>query len=35
VPAVKEMIVRVDVAGGIMVIAPIPGLFDDDAEVAE
>ena len=35
VPAVKEMVKRVDIAGGVVVIAPIPGMFDDSFEVAE
>jgi 16S rRNA processing protein RimM len=35
VPAVKEMVKRVDVAAGVVVIAPIPGMFDDAFEVAE
>jgi 16S rRNA processing protein RimM len=34
VPAVKEMIVRVDLAAGVVVMRPIPGLFDDDFETA-
>ncbi len=32
VPAVKEMIKRVDIAAGLMVIDPLPGLFDDRFE---
>ena len=35
VPAVKEMIKRVDISAGVVVIDPIPGLFDDRFEVAE
>ena len=35
VPAVGEMIKRVDVAGGKVVMEPIPGLFDDRFERAE
>jgi 16S rRNA processing protein RimM len=34
VPAVKEMVVRVDVPAGVVVLDPIPGLFDDDFETA-
>jgi 16S rRNA processing protein RimM len=34
VPAVKEMVKRVDIAAGVVVIDPIPGLFDDRFEVA-
>jgi 16S rRNA processing protein RimM len=34
VPAVAEMIKRVDVAAGMVVIDPIPGLFDDRFESA-
>ncbi len=32
VPAVKEMVKRVDIAAGVIVIDPIPGLFDDRFE---
>lgn len=35
VPAVKEMIKRVDVAGGVVVMEPIAGLFDEGFETAE
>lgn len=35
VPAVKEMILQVDLAASMIVIAPVPGLFDDHAEIAE
>lgn len=35
VPAVAEMIKQVDVAGGKVVMEPIPGLFDDRFERAE
>jgi len=35
VPAVKEMIKRIDIAAGLLIIDPIPGLFDDRFEVAE
>jgi 16S rRNA processing protein RimM len=34
-PAVKEFVKSVDLAGGVMRVAPIPGLFDDNAVVAE
>jgi 16S rRNA processing protein RimM len=34
VPAVKEMVKRVDIAAGIIVIDPLPGLFDDRFEEA-
>jgi 16S rRNA processing protein RimM len=34
-PAVKEFIKGVDVPGGVVRVAPIPGLFDDNAIVAE
>jgi 16S rRNA processing protein RimM len=34
VPAVKEMVRRVDIAAGVIVITPIPGLFDDRFEEA-
>lgn len=33
-PAVKEFIKRVDVAGGELLVEPIPGLFDDRSEEA-
>lgn len=35
VPAVKEMVKRIDLAAGIIVIDPVPGLFDDNAEIAD
>jgi 16S rRNA processing protein RimM len=35
VPAVAEMIKRVDVAAGVVVMDPIPGLFDEHFESAE
>jgi ribosomal 30S subunit maturation factor RimM len=35
VPAVAEMIKRVDVAAGVVVMDPIPGLFDDRFESAD
>jgi 16S rRNA processing protein RimM len=35
VPAVKEMIERVDVAAGVVVMEPIPGLFDEEFDTAE
>lgn len=35
VPAVKEMVKRVDIPAGLVVIDPIPGIFDDAFEVAE
>lgn len=35
VPAVKEMVKRVDVAAGVVVLDPIPGLFDEDFETTE
>ncbi len=35
VPAVKEMVKRVDIAARVVIIDPIPGLFDDRFEVAE
>lgn len=35
VPAVAEMIKRVDVAAGVVVMDPIPGLFDERFESAE
>lgn len=35
VPSVKEMIKRIDPAARVVVIAPIPGLFDQRFEVAE
>lgn len=34
VPAVKDVVKRVDIAAGVLVIDPIPGLFDDQFEVA-
>lgn len=34
-PAVKEFVKAVDVAGGEVTVAPIPGLLDEDAEDAE
>lgn len=34
VPAVKAFIKEVDVAGGVIVVEPIPGLFDDEFEEA-
>jgi 16S rRNA processing protein RimM len=34
VPAVKEMVRRVDIAAGVVVIDPLPGLFDDRFEEA-
>lgn len=34
VPAIKDIVKRVDVAAGILIIDPIPGLFDDHFEVA-
>lgn len=35
VPAVKSMIVRVDLAAGLVVIDPLPGLFDEQFESVE
>ena len=35
VPAVKEMVKRVDIPARVVIIDPIPGLFDDRFEVAE
>jgi 16S rRNA processing protein RimM len=35
VPAVKEMIKRVDPRAGVVEMEPVAGLFDDDFEVAE
>jgi ribosomal 30S subunit maturation factor RimM len=35
VPAVKEMVKRVDIAAGVVVMDPVPGIFDDAFEVAE
>ncbi|HEY7983654.1 MAG TPA: ribosome maturation factor RimM [Ktedonobacterales bacterium] len=35
VPAVAEMIKRVDVAAGVVVMVPIPGLFDDHFDSAD
>ena len=34
-PAVKEFVKAVDIRHGVMRVAPIPGLFDDNAEVAD
>jgi 16S rRNA processing protein RimM len=34
-PAVKEFVKSVDLPGGVMRVAPIPGLFDEHAVVAE
>ncbi len=34
VPAVKEMIKRVDIPAGLLIIDPIPGIFDDRFEIA-
>lgn len=34
VPAVKEMVRRVDIAAGVVIIDPLPGLFDDRFEEA-
>jgi 16S rRNA processing protein RimM len=34
VPAVKEMIKRVDIPAGVIIINPLPGLFDDRFEEA-
>ena len=34
-PAVKEFIKQVDLAAGVMRVAPIPGLFDDNADEAQ
>lgn len=34
-PAVKQFVKSVDVAGGQVVVTPIPGLFDDKAEEAK
>ncbi len=34
VPAVKTMVKRVDISAGLLVIDPIPGLFDDRFEEA-
>lgn len=33
VPAIKDIVKRVDIAAGVLVIEPIPGLFDDQFEV--
>jgi 16S rRNA processing protein RimM len=33
-PAVKAFVKVVDVSGGVITVEPIPGFFDDDAEVA-
>ncbi len=35
VPSVKEMIKRIDPAERVVVIDPIPGLFDQRFEIAE
>lgn len=35
VPAVKEMIKRVDVTAGVVVMEPIAGLFDEDGDSAD
>lgn len=35
VPSVKEMVKRVDVAAGVVIIEPIPGIFDEAFEVAD
>jgi 16S rRNA processing protein RimM len=34
-PAVKAFIKQVDLDAGVMRVEPIPGLFDDEAEVAD
>ncbi len=34
-PAVREFIKSVDVAAGVMTVDPIPGLLDDDGDVAQ
>lgn len=34
-PAVKEFVKSVDVANGVVIVTPIPGLFDDDSEEAQ
>jgi 16S rRNA processing protein RimM len=34
-PAVKAFVKAVDVPGGVVLVEPIPGLFDDQAEVAD
>lgn len=34
-PAVKQFVKSVDVAGGKLIVTPIPGLFDDNAEEAK
>ncbi len=34
VPAIKDIVKRVDIAAGVLIIDPIPGLFDDQFEVA-
>lgn len=34
-PAVKQFVKAVDVAGGKLIVTPIPGLFDDNAEEAK
>jgi 16S rRNA processing protein RimM len=33
-PAVKEFVRSIDLASGVIVVTPIPGLFDDDFEEA-
>jgi 16S rRNA processing protein RimM len=35
VPAIKSVVVRIDLAAGVMVIDPLPGLFDERFETAE
>ncbi len=34
VPAVKEMVKRIDIAAGVLILDPIPGLFDEHFEEA-
>ncbi|HEU5198366.1 MAG TPA: ribosome maturation factor RimM [Ktedonobacterales bacterium] len=34
VPAIKDIVKRVDIAAGVLIIDPIPGLFDNQFEVA-
>lgn len=34
-PAVKEFVKAVDVAGGVVRVDPIPGLFDENAEISD
>ena len=34
-PAVKQFVKTIDVAGGQIIVTPIPGLFDDNAEEAK